>query len=409
MATSGSTPTTLVNGTGNSEPGWGARALFSSVVADPTDFDPTVAWPSDPDAMMRAHYPMQSWPVRGPLDTTISDGISRPSVCAIIGGTDSMRALAVHHVAARMGSSMGEPYAAITAVVHPTDRTTTAVGRALTKHTPPSCLHADIKSWENACTQPPMDDCRGRRLFLAYVSPHTERAYAKSMYAATMHSRHRQCDLVMVFEETCLARPCLRAQFDAVTLLPPLAVPLDKFVGEDDRRSLIRDLLAQDRPVRFCYRGLTVTPLDALQRIDDLTDAVQDRFHTHVAWRMHYALNRASSLWLRNTQKQLRTHGGVPTLTQMSARACLGHLDAICDANVPAECLSHIADAAALWIDLVDDSPTGYAAMGALRQFMEHLTRLCAGVDTTGWSTVTIVRHLLDVALRRTIPYEQPA
>lgn len=377
----------------SSEPGPDARALFSSAVAHRADFDADVAWPPDPDAMMRAHYPTQTWPICEPLRATHTDGARKPHVCAVIGGTDAMRALAAKYVAEYMASFAGEPYAAIAAMVHPMNRET-AVGHALLAHAPPTCVYDDVNSW-CACIHPPLG-CQGRRLFLAYMSSYVRRTPAARVLEPAMNARHLQCDIVLIFGQGHSPQPSLCCQFDAVVLLPPLAVSLDYLVSGDAQRSLIRNLLAQGRPALFCGCDSTVTPFDSQPHSDDPVVPVQDQFHTHVAWRMHYALTRASSPQMRAVQATLRARDAVPTLVQISARACLGHLNDVCDVNVPIECLRSIAEAAALWINLTDDSLAAYEAMAALRRLMAHLARLCAIADTTQWSTVAIVRHLLD-------------
>lgn len=384
-------------GLSSADPGPEARSLFSTVVAHPVDFDADIAWPADPDAMMDAHHPQQTWPVSGHPRAAPMDEERRPSVCANVGGTDGMRALAVEHVAEFMVSFVGKPYAAIAALVHPMDRET-VIGRALLARAPPTCAYSDdVESGYARARSPP--GCRRHRLFLAYVSSHV--VHTGHAYSWVMNARHVLCDFILIFEQGQLPRPCLRHQFDAVALLPPLDVPLHKLIGGDAEQSSVRALLAQGRSALFCADSLNVTPFDLPLHPGDATTPVQDQFHAHVAWRMHYALTRASSPQVRGAQAGLRTRDPVPTLAHACARACLGRLDAIGDANVPIECLHAIAEAAALWIDLADDSPANYAAMAALRRFVGRLARSCVVQDTAQWPTAAVVRHFLDSAARR--------
>ncbi|AVK76946.1 hypothetical protein pmac_cds_258 [Pandoravirus macleodensis] len=382
----------------SSEPGPDARALFSGAVAHRADFDADVAWPPDPDAMMRAHYPTQTWPICGPLCATHADETRKPHVCAVVGGTDTTRALAARHVAEYMASFVGEPYSAVAAMIHPMDRET-AVGRTLLAHAPPTCIYDDVNSW-CACTHPPLG-CRGRRLFLAYMSSHIARTSTERVLETAMNARHLQCDLVLIFGQGQSPQPRLCYQFDAVVLLPPLTVSLNYLVSGYVEQSLVRNLLAQGQPALFCGCDLTVAPFDLQPQSDVPAVPVQDQFHTHVAWRMHYALTRASSPQMRAVQATLRAQDVVPTLVQMSSRACLGRIDDVRDANVPVECLHAIAEAAALWLNLTDDSLATYEAMAALRRFMGHLARLCGIADMAQWPAVAIVRHLLDAIAQR--------
>ncbi|WBR14427.1 hypothetical protein pkur_cds_252 [Pandoravirus kuranda] len=375
------------------DPGPEARALFSSVVAHHADFDAEIAWPTDPEAMMRAHYPSQTWPMTGPGRAAPTGGARVPSVCSIVGGTDAARATAVKHVAEFMASFSGKPYAAITSLVHPMDRQT-VIGRALLDHAPPTCIHDDVATWCGRTHPPP--GCVGQRLFLVYMSLHI----TWGVFRAVVNARHLRCHFIIVLGEGVQLQPRLRNQFDAVAMLPPLGVPLDEFVHDRAEQSMIQSLLDRGRSVVFYAHGQTVLPFNLPTDTDDHRTPIQDQFHAHVAWRMHYALTRAGSPHMRRAQATLRTQDAVPALARSCARACLAQLDVILDANVPAECLHHIALEAALWIDPADDSPSAYAAVAALRRFMGHLARLCIVPDMAPWPTVAMIRHLLSSVAR---------
>nr|UMO78866.1 hypothetical protein [Pandoravirus belohorizontensis] len=338
------------------------REIFQAVAVNPDALDVDACWPTDPDAMMRSHYPADRWPAGGrrPASDTSAEDPRRCVHYAIAGGTDGARARALDKAVRLLGSRLTLPYAAVKGCVHGSDRDT-AVGRTILAHVPPSCLHdgsKDTAAGRARRSQAFRGTGEVRCLFLAYATAHCRRTPTRLLTEALGPGAHRFFDMVIVYGDGVdVARIAHRAVHCVVLLPCPLGstygAPFEDMVAAVDAGGTARSLLARGRAaIRLWPQG--AGPWDDL-RVEPPRVCVppRDQFHAHLAWRAHYVLARTGGRLLRSAQERARGRHGVPSLLASSARVCARHLDDIDVDVIPDDCLDMILCAAAVaWVDL---------------------------------------------------------